>query len=224
MPMAWAPVRPGRTVLSDCDFISRHAKRDSDVLGFECLNLPAGGLRVGNLEVIGPCQVFNNFEEANVRKMRERFPVKPVAGSPDRVFLSRLGVVSENVKKPRAIANEEEVAAYLSSKGFEILFAHEMDNGAIRGRIAGVDVVVGCWGAAMLNVMWGRPKAVIELVSEQFWSPTAVKLSLANGVERHTAIRTTNRRISIDELSKALELNSREGGAVMRNSRLPSRP
>lgn len=204
MPMAWVPARPGRIVLRDSDFISKHAGKESDALGFECLDLPAGGLRVRDLEVIGPCQVFNNFEEANIRKMRERFPVKPAAGSPKRVFLSRLGVVSENVKNPRAIANEEEVAAYLGSEGFEILYPHEMDNDGIRSRIAGADVVVGCWGAAMLNLLWGRPKIVIELVSENFWSPTAVKLSLANRVERHVAIRTNDHRISIAELSEAL--------------------
>ena len=205
MPMAWVPVRPGRIVLCDRDFIAKNAWRDSGALGFECLNIPAGGLRVRSLEVIGPCQVFNNFEEANIRKMREKFAVKPAGGSPKRVFLSRLGVVSENVKNQRAIANEEEVAAYLSSEGFEILYPHEMDNDGIRGRIAGADVVVGCWGAAMLNVMWGRPRVVVELVSENFWSPTAVKLSLANGVERHVAIRTSDHRISIAELSAALD-------------------
>ena len=211
MPMAWVPARPGRTVLCDCDFISKHAGRDSDLLGFKCQNIPSDGLRVRSLEVIGPCQVFNNFEEANIRKMRERFPVKPAAGSPKRVFLSRLGAVSENVKNPRAIANEKEVATYLGSEGFEILYPHEMDNDVIRSRIAGADVVVGCWGAAMLNLMWGRPKVVIELVSENFWSPTAVKLSLANGVERHIAIRTTDHHISIAELSAAL---GSHGGAI----------
>jgi hypothetical protein len=204
MPMAWVPARPGRIVLRDSDFVAKHAWRDSGALGIECLNIPAGGLRVRSLEVVGPCQVFNNFEEANIRKMRERFPVKPAAGSAKRLFLSRLGAVSENVKNPRAIANEEEVAAYLGSEGFEILYPHEMDNDAIRSRIAGADVVVGCWGAAMLNLMWGQPKIVIELVSENFWSPTAVKLSLANGVGRHVALRTTDHRISIEELSEAL--------------------
>lgn len=204
MPMVWVPARPGRTVLCDCGFVSRHAGRDSDALGFECLDIPAAGLRVRDLEVVGPCQVFNNFEEANILKMRERFPVRSDDGSRKRLFLSRLGAVSENLKKPRAIANEEEVASYLRSEGFEILYPHEMDNGAIRSRIAGADVVVGCWGAAMLNNIWGRPRVVIELVSENFWSPTAVKLSLANGVERHIAIRTTDHRISIAELSAAL--------------------
>jgi hypothetical protein len=67
----------------------------------------------------------------------------------------------------------------------------------------------------MLNTAWSRPKTVIELVSEKIWSPTAVKLSLANGVERHIAIRTTNHRISIDLLAKALQTqNRREATSV----------
>ncbi len=218
MPMAWVPARPGRTVLCDCDFVAKHAGRDSGALGFESLEIPPSGLRVRNLEVVGPCQAFNNFEEANIRKMRERFPVSPAEGLPKRVFLSRLGVVSENVKKPRAIANEEEVARCLRSEGFEILYPHEMDNGAILSRIAGADVVVGCWGAAMLNVMWGRPEVVIELVSEIAWSPTAVKLRLANGVGLHVVIRTTDNRIPIGELSRALGPHSAAGSAAGREA------
>jgi len=205
MPMAWVPPRPGRTVLCDCDFVSKYAGRESQTLGFECRDIPAGGIRVRDLEVIGPCQVFNNFEEANLSKLRERFPARPDRMSPKRVYLSRLGVVSDNTKISRFISNEEEVAGYLKSEGFEILHAHEMDGDEMRGRIAGAEVIVGCWGAAMLNAAWARPKTVIELVSERIWSPTALKMSLANGVERHTAIRATDHRISIEELSKALE-------------------
>jgi len=173
--------------------------------------------------VIGPCQVFNNFEEANISRLREKFPAKTVHMSPKRVFLSRLGVVSDNAKNPRAIANEEEVAGCLESEGFEILYAHEMDGDEVRGRIAGAEVIVGCWGAAMLNAAWARPKTVIELVSEKIWSPTAVKMSLANGVERHVAIRTTEHRISIDALSRALEPQSRERITAVRGTRPPSR-
>ena len=205
MPMAWVPPRSGRTVLCDCGFVSKYTGRESRTLGFECRSIPAGGIRVRDLEVIGPCQVFNNFEEANLNKLRERFPARRDRMSPKRVFLSRLGVVSDNTKISRAISNEEEVAGYLKSEGFEILYAHEMDQDEMRGRIAGAEVIVGCWGAAMLNAAWAWPKTVIELVSEWVWSPTAVKMSLANGVERHIAIRTTDHRISIEELSKALE-------------------
>ena len=61
----------------------------------------------------------------------------------------------------------------------------------------------------MLNTAWSRPGTVIELVSEKIWSPTAVKLSLANGVERHIAIRTTDHRIPIDFLSKILHQQDR---------------
>ena len=209
MPMAWIPVNSGRIVLCDCGFISKYASKESEVLGFDCHDIPDGGIEIKNLEVIGPCQIFNNFEEANIGRLRERFPVTADRLSSKRVFLSRLGVTCGNTKNARAIANEADVAAYLASEGFDILYPHEMANHEIRARIAEAEVIVGCWGAAMLNTAWSRPGTVIELVSEKIWSPTAVKLSLANGVERHIAIRTTDHRIPIDFLSKILHQQDR---------------
>ena len=208
MPMAWVPVNSGRIVLCDCGFISKYASKESEVLGFDCHDIPDGGIEIKNLEVIGPCQIFNNFEEANIRKLRERFPVKADEGGSKKVFLSRLGVNCENAKNARVIANEPDIAAYLASEGFDILYPHEIANREIRERIAGADVIVGCWGAAMLNTVWSQPRTVIELVAENIWSPTYIKLSLANRVDRHIAIRTTDHCISIDRLSQTLDKQS----------------
>ena len=208
MPMAWVPAQSGRIVLCDCAYVSRYAEMDGRTMGYECHDIPTAGIDVRDLEVVGPCQIFNNFEAANIAKMRERFPVITPRSSHKKVYLSRLGMNCGHLKYARAIKNEEEVAAYLHREGFEILSPHQMSNSEIRAWLAGADIIVGSWGAAMLNTVWSQPRTVIELVAENIWSPTYIKLSLANRVDRHIAIRTTDHCISIDRLSQTLDKQS----------------
>jgi hypothetical protein len=204
MSAAWLSASERRTVLADCAYVRKHAPADRESLGIDLLEIPESGIHVDVLEVVGPSQLFNNFEFANIRRMRERFPAGLAPSRPEAVYLSRVGVTPEVSKHPRHIVNEPEIETFLSAQGFEILRAHEVGNAQVRARLAEANLVIGSWGAAMLNLIWGSPAAVIELAAERAWSPTALKICAALNVGSYKTVCAENGYIEPNRIEEAI--------------------
>lgn len=191
-------------ILLDSGFSRQFAPQDLKRLGLRHHDVPAGGLNVGKLTVVGPCQPWDNFRKENVEKLRALLPVESLPGT-DKIYLSRLGIGQTPAnKQARNVINESEVESMLEAKGFLVIRTHLFSNEALRGHVARASLIVAPHGAAMTHLAWSSPRAVVELAHEQWWVPCYAKLCHAIGVRNYHVLCTDRGRIDIDRLARTV--------------------
>jgi hypothetical protein len=143
--------------------------------------------------------------------LRDRLISFAGSGRGNRIYVSRAG--------RRRIFNEEEVRQCLESRGFTII---EDQPRSLREQISlfrEAEVVVAPHGAALANILWCRPRAlVLELANESYYPPFYKNLAdfcglrnesiLAPGGRSHWTKMGDSITVSLVNLQKKLD---REG-------------
>lgn len=208
LPLSCVDIKNRRPILLDADFIKKYAPNDLNKLGLNYLEIPKSGFSIKELQIITPCQSFDNFERDNIRNLQNLFPVKrnSISVKTQRVYLSRLGHLNSKNKNSRVLKNELEVEIFLSNRGFQILKAHELPNDILRERLSNADVVVGGWGSAFINALWGNPSIIIEIAHDSVWGPACIKMGIAMGVPNYIVLKTNKDScISIAKVKDTLD-------------------
>lgn len=206
LPLSWAADQiHGSTLLLDTAAIQKHGPEDLAKLGLPFANVPASGVFVENLIVVGPCQPWDNFRKANIDRVKARFPVQSAPSAPERVYLSRVGLpIAADRKQARSLVNEEEVELALEQEGFVILRTHLLPNDKIRALLAGAKVIVAQHGAAMAHLIWARPEHVVELASDDWWVPCYSKLCRALNVRTYRVLCADRGKIDVNLLRETV--------------------
>lgn len=197
-------------LLCDSPVIQKYCARDLLTLGLPpILSIPEEGLRIKDLTVFGPCQPFDNFSPASIEAIRSAFPLKRTQ-SPERpyekYYLSRIGYYEGTAsKQQRSIENEGEIEKALQDRGFGILRPDGSNNDSVRASLSMAKVIVYNHGSGILNAIWGKPHAVVELASEQWWNPAFIRLCRGLGVSECHVLCTQNNQISINALNLILD-------------------
>lgn len=93
----------------------------------------------------------------------------PGVGGGRRIYVSRMGQ-TRNARSTRQMVNEAEVAAAVSSLGFEVVEPEQLSPAEQIATFASADIVVGPSGSAMFNVVFCRPGTkVLNIESEANW-------------------------------------------------------
>jgi len=211
LPLSCVDIKNKIPILLDAEFIKKNAPNDLKTLGYNYLEIPESGLNVKKLQIITPCQSFDNFEKENIESLKKLFPVKinkKIIKS-QRVYLSRLGYLNSKNKNSRVLGNELELEIFLSNRGFQILKAHELPNEILREHLSNAEVIVGGWGSAFINALWGNPSIIIEIAHDKVWGPACIKMGIAMGVPKYIILKTDQDAcISITEINDCLKKNN----------------
>ena len=124
-----------------------------------------------------------------VEAHRALFGVTPETPAPGRlVYLSRAGIASEQVKIERENYSDL-MGRVVEDMGGTVVAtsAAGLDDYLALSRQA--DIVVADHGAAMMNVMFWRPRVMIELIDDSRWDTCFAFLSQACGIGYHGVIK-----------------------------------
>lgn len=195
-------------LLADADFIGKYCDVDLKQLGFPpSKRIPDEGVSVKTLTVIGPCQPFDNFAADNLAAVVNAFPAKPPQRErTGRFYLSRRGFVEKSSSKQRrSLDNEAEIEEFLVHRGFDILRPDGTNNSEMRNQLSIATIVIFNHGSGFFNAIWGRPRFVVELASEEWWNPAFLRLSRAMGVAAYHLLCSRGGRIDVEKLAAALQ-------------------
>jgi hypothetical protein len=172
--------------LLDADFVKKYAPGDLNALDRAAIEIPLGGLLVNNLQIIPPCQAWDNFTPQTITSLRDAFGIHPRPETGRRIYLSRCGLPSDPTNKQhRSLENELDVEKLMVSMGYEILRTHEVDNTHARKALAECVSVLGTHGAALAHLAFARPLLVMEIAQKAWWVPCYLKLAHAIGVQAY---------------------------------------
>ena len=195
-------------LLADAGFIKKYCHADLKALGLPpCLSIPIEGIQVKKLTVIASSQPFDNFDPANLAAVARAFRLPEThTARADKVYLSRRGFFeATSSKQKRSLENEAEIEHFLTSRGFVVLRPDGTNNLQTRIQLAGAEIVIFNHGSGFLNAVWGNPRSVVELASEQWWNPAFLRLSRAMNVSAYHLLCSQNGRIDIEKLSAVLK-------------------
>jgi hypothetical protein len=206
LSFAWISREFSGPYLLDADFARRHAPEDLAAKQCTWIDLPWPGLRIGHLTVVGPSQHWDDFQAANIGRVRRHFGIAPQRQHGKKIYLSRHGWAHQaGTKQSRRLENEEEVESCLHDSGLEILRPHTMDNARVRAAVGAADIVVAAHGAAMTHLMFAQPSAVVELASVSWWVPCYLKMCRALQVPSYVALAAQpDGSINLQELASVL--------------------
>jgi len=190
-------------LLIERGYISSYCDEDLKALLMEKYSIPENGVLVDELTIVGPCQIYDNFTRHNVLAIRSAFPVAP-AKTARNVYISRAGYRQVSDKTARHIKNEVEVEDYLRNKGFEIFRAHEAPNKLVREAVASANIVIGSHGSGLFHLLWGNPRAIIEVASEGWWGASCYKFSQVLQTPSYQVLATDDEVISLEKLDSML--------------------
>ncbi|MEM6889075.1 MAG: glycosyltransferase 61 family protein [Pseudomonadota bacterium] len=133
-----------------------------------------------------PLNFWKPDEVAAYRKLFGLIPATPEPGSV--IYLSRAGVTSEQIRAERSYRSDEiaEVVRHFGGTVVETASMRIEDFAALADK---AETVIGDHGAAMFNMMQWRPKRIIEVVTDNWWSSCFVHLGLACDVAEHIVLR-----------------------------------
>lgn len=150
-------------------------------------------LRIETARVLRKANPFSYWSAAEVQAYRARLGVVDCPPRPGSVlYLSRQNVVSHRVGGSGPI-DTRHVAKVVRSLGGQVVDTEGLYFEDFQ-RLAGeAETVIADHGAAMFNALLWRPRQVIELVPDDWWSPCFVVLSQHLGVERHITLNVESR-------------------------------
>ena len=103
------------------------------------------------------------------------------------MYLSRQGEKSE-FKNERAYPSET-TAEIMAGLGAKVVLARETSHEQYAALAAEAETVVADHGAAISNLLFWDATTLIELYTEDWWTPYFIFLARAAGVENHALIR-----------------------------------
>jgi hypothetical protein len=197
-------------ILIDADFIKEYCETDLKKIKLDFIYIPFKGISVQKLNVIGPAQVFDNYNSESVRVFQRAFPlnnrdIRKEKGQNDcKIYLSRKNLKSSNEKQNRILRNESELIEELNKQGFTILEPHKMCNDDIRSFLSRADTIIFPAGSAFFNLAWSKPKKVVEIADDRIWNPSPVRYAHALNIKNYNIVTTINGEVSINNILTAI--------------------
>jgi hypothetical protein len=186
--LALAPDCPRPVVLPQ--FLARrgYVAGELDRLGIEYVAAD-GAVQIEQACVLRkptPRTFWHAHEVAAYRALFGLDPEPPRPGS--LLYLSREGVRSEQVRAARDYRSPV-IAEAVRALGGTVVETAEMGFDDFTALAGEAETVIADHGAAMFNIMQWRPRRVIEMVTDTWWSPCFVFLSVACGTRDHVVLR-----------------------------------
>lgn len=172
-------------------FLGRRAyvRHELDRLGIAHVTLDGPALieRAAVLRKPTPLTFWREDEVAAYRQLFRLDPPLPRAGS--ILYLSRAGVRSEQARAARDYRSDV-IAEAVRAMGGTVAETAVMRFEDFTPLAEAAETVVADHGAAMFNMMQWRPRNVVEIVTDSWWSPCFVVLGLACDVREHVVLRS----------------------------------
>lgn len=165
-----------------------YVRHELDRLGIETL-LADSNLHIEEATILRKPTPLNFWKRHEVAAYRKLFDVSPTAPEPGSIiYLSRAGVTSEQIRAERTYRSDEiaEVVRRLGGTVVETASMRIEDFATLADK---AETVIGDHGAAMFNMMQWRPKRIIEIVTDNWWSSCFVHLGLACDAKEHIVLR-----------------------------------
>ncbi len=180
------PVRPPLLVPSHLMERS-YVRRDLAILGLETMVVERPVL-VHEALVLPKRHYLWYFTADQVAAYRRAFRIDPPRPRPGSIlYLSRQGEKSE-FKNERAYPSET-TAEIMAGLGAKVVLARETSHEQYAALAAEAETVVADHGAAISNLLFWDATTLIELYTEDWWTPYFIFLARAAGVENHALIR-----------------------------------
>ncbi len=136
------------------------------------------------------------WAEHNVNAFRNAFSIDPPPPVPGSVsYLGRFDLKGENVH--RAFPSDK-VANYIHSINGTVIRQLDLNTSTSDVYASRAETVIGDHGSGMLNIMFWRPKTVIELVVDNWWVNNSLFVAAGMGVENFGVIDVDG--LSSDEI------------------------
>ena len=156
-----------KPVLLPASMASRtYVKRDAARLGVQFISAN-GPILIEKARVIRQTKYIRYWAESEVKDLRDFLNIKPVEPAPGSIiYLSRQGESSEVAARshPHAVIEKAVRAA-----GGRVLRTAETSLDDYLAAASAAETVVFDHGSAGYNMIYWRPKRVIELVSDAWW-------------------------------------------------------
>lgn len=146
---------------------------------------PTDALGMRRATILHKAHHFNLLLNEDVFRIRDLFEISNVIPEPGKIiYLSRRGVRSSNSMSPRNY-NSDRVESLIECLGGTVLRTNHMSARDYADVSGLADIVVADHGAAIYNIIRWRPRALIELVTKDWWSNCFCFLSSACGLRYH---------------------------------------
>lgn len=124
----------------------------------------------------------------DVTAWQKAYQVDPLAPRKNSItYLSRLGVESE-LHTDRTY-DSEQTARIVEELGGRVVETQRCDFDDFGALAPDADIIIADHGSALFNMLQWRTRAVIEIVSDDWWDPNFTFFGVAMGVEDHVTIR-----------------------------------
>lgn len=200
-----------------------YVRRDCERLGIDAVFLHEPTL-IRRCVVIPKMRFGNNFTQRDPKRFFEAFgvsPRQPRSGS--IIYLTRRRSV---MRGPARHHPYEEIEKVMDEIGARVVDTDEMtfDDWLALGEEA--EIVIAEHGAALCNMMYWRPRCVIEFFSGRWWNNSFLFLGDAVGVERHFLFNTDglDRRAIAARVNNALAAFRSGSRLEYRAQEAPSEP
>lgn len=165
-----------------------YVKRDSERLGIEFIAIDAP-IKIRRAKVVPQPKYIRYWGAEDVAALQQLLGTNrsaPAQGS--MVYLSRYGEASEVAQRTHpSLAIEELVKA----RGGRILRAAETDLADYLSAAQDAETVLFDHGSAGYNMIYWRPRRIIEFASDAWWMNAFLMLADAMGVNDYTIIRSS---------------------------------
>lgn len=141
------------------------------------------------------------WSRREVTAYRKAFAVEPVVPIPGSIsYLGRFDLEGETTNRPFPSGA---VAEYVSSVGGRVVNQVELNTETAHAYAEQTEVVIGDHGSGMLNVLFWKPKTVIELVVDDWWVNNTIFTAYGMGVKNFGVIRVDG--LSADAIGALIE-------------------
>lgn len=165
----------------------KYVRRDCERLGLDVVFVDEPTL-IRNCAVLPKMRQGNYFTKDDPARFCEAFGVAPVRPRPGSiVYLTRRRALSSG---PARRYPFKDIAAVMEAVGARIVDTDDLDFDDWLALGAEAEVVVAEHGAALFNMMYWRPRCVIEFFSGRWWNNSFLFVGDAVGVERHFLFNT----------------------------------
>ncbi|MEL6519174.1 MAG: hypothetical protein AAFQ39_15770 [Pseudomonadota bacterium] len=123
-----------------------------------------------------------------IEAWRTAYGIDPVQPEPNSItYLSRLGVESE-LHTDRSYGSEA-TGRIVEDLGGRVVETAKCDFDDFGALAPGADIIIADHGSALFNMLQWRTRAVIEIVSDDWWDPNFTFFGVSMGIEDHVTIR-----------------------------------
>ncbi|WP_165070298.1 glycosyltransferase 61 family protein [Paludisphaera rhizosphaerae] len=180
-------------------------RRDLERLGIEVI--PADvDLRIGHALVLPRTRPENAFTPADMRNFQRAFQIDAPTPRPGSiVYLSREGEASDSFERRYP---SREVAEIVRGLGGRVVMARETSLDEYIRLAEHAETVVADHGSAICNILYWKPKRVVELFSTAWWNPYFLFFAHAHGVPSYRLMNIDDDSHLSERLAEALKARS----------------